>query len=142
MTPCSKTDDPLAGKSGSACATRKRGLGCEFRGVPNTSDSEVLLNMTKRDVVIRIARQTNLKQRDVMQVVQLTLDTITKELAAGRGIEFRNFGVFEVMVRKPRVGRNPNAPKKTVEIPERVVVKFKPGKIMRHRVVKLDPKRV
>ena len=98
--------------------------------------------MTKRDLVIRIARQTNLKQRDVMEVVQLALDTVTKELAAGRSVEFRNFGVFEIMVRKPRVGRNPNAPRKTVDIPERVVVKFKPGKIMRQRVLKLDPKRV
>jgi nucleoid DNA-binding protein len=96
--------------------------------------------MTKRDVVTHVARQTGLNQRDVMQVVQLTLDTITKELAAGRGVEFRDFGVFEVIVRKPRVGRNPNAPKKTVEIPERVVVKFKPGMIMRRRVLKVDPK--
>jgi nucleoid DNA-binding protein len=91
-------------------------------------------------MVTRIARQTDLNQRDVMQVVQLTLDTITEELSAGRGVEFRDFGVFEVIVRKPRVGRNPNAPKKTVEIPERVVVKFKPGKIMRSRVLKVDPK--
>lgn len=98
--------------------------------------------MTKRDLVVRIARQTGINQQDVMNVVQLSLDTITKELAAGRGVEFRNFGVFEVMVRKPRVGRNPNAPKKTVDIPERVVVKFKPGKIMRQRVLKLDPSRV
>jgi nucleoid DNA-binding protein len=98
--------------------------------------------MTKRDLVVRIARQTNLKQRDVMEVVQLTLDTIVNELAAGRGIEFRNFGVFEVMVRKPRVGRNPNEPKKTVNIPERVVVKFKPGKVMRKLVSKLKPGQV
>ena len=98
--------------------------------------------MTKRDLVVRIARQTNINQQDVMSVVQLSLDTITKELAAGRGVEFRNFGVFEVMVRKPRVGRNPNAPKKMVDIPERVVVKFKPGKVMRQRVLKLDPSRI
>ncbi|NLF18876.1 MAG: integration host factor subunit beta [Lentisphaerae bacterium] len=98
--------------------------------------------MTKRDLVVRIARQTGINQQDVMNVVQLSLDTITKELAAGRGVEFRNFGVFEVMVRKPRVGRNPNAPKKTVDIPERVVVKFKPGKVMRQRVLKLDPSRI
>ena len=95
--------------------------------------------MTKRDLVVRIARQTDLKQRDVMEVIQLALDTITNELSAGRGIEFRNFGVFEVMTRKPRVGRNPNAPTHTVEIPERVVVKFKPGKVMRERVLKLAP---
>lgn len=98
--------------------------------------------MTKRDLVVRIARQTGLNQRDVMQVLQLALDTITNELAAGRGIEFRNFGVFELKVRKPRIGRNPNAPKKTVEIPERVVVKFKPGKIMAERVLKLDPQHI
>lgn len=95
--------------------------------------------MTKRDLVVRIARQTGLKQQDVMKVLQIALDTLTNELAAGRGIEFRNFGVFELKVRKPRIGRNPNAPTNTVQIPERVVVKFKPGKIMRQRVLKLDP---
>jgi len=96
--------------------------------------------MTKRDLVVRIARRMDLKQHDVMEVLQLTLDTITNELAAGRGIEFRNFGVFEVMTRKPRVGRNPNAPRRTVAIPARVVVKFKPGKVMRERVLKLPAK--
>ena len=97
--------------------------------------------MTKRDLVMRIAHQTNLKQRDVMNVVQKTLDIVTTELAAGRGIEFRNFGVFEVTTRKARVGRNPNAPQRTVKIPERKVVKFKPGKIMREKVLKLSTKR-
>jgi len=93
--------------------------------------------MTKRDLVVRIARQTNLRQRDVMDVVQKALDTITSELAASRGIEFRNFGVFEITTRKARIGRNPNAPERTVRIPERKVVKFKPGKIMREKVLKL-----
>jgi nucleoid DNA-binding protein len=96
--------------------------------------------MTKRDLVVRISRKTGLKQEDVMDVIQQALDTITGELAAGRGIEFRNFGVFELKVRKPRIGRNPNAPKNTVKIPERVVVKFKPGKIMRQQVIKMNPK--
>ena len=49
-----------------------------------------------------------------------------------------NFGVFEVVERKPRVGRNPNSPSKTVQIPERKVVKFKPGKVMRETVLKLS----
>ena len=98
--------------------------------------------MTKRDLVIKIAKTTKLKQSDVMQVVQKTLDIITEELSEGNGIEFRNFGVFEIMVRKPRIGRNPNEPEQTVETPERVVVKFKPGKIMRERVLKLDPDNV
>ena len=98
------------------------------------------MTMTKRDLVIKVARQTNCKQADVMDIIQLALDTITEELAAGRTVEFRNFGVFEVMCRKARVGRNPNAPKDTVPIPERMVVKFKPGKEMKQQVMQLDPK--
>ena len=98
-------------------------------------------SMTKRDLVIKVARQTNCKQADVMDIIQLALDTITEELAAGRNVEFRNFGVFEVMCRKARVGRNPNAPKDTVPIHERMVVKFKPGKEMKQQVMQLDPKK-
>ena len=100
------------------------------------------MTMTKRDLVVRVARQANMKQSDVIDIIQLTLDTITEELAAGNNIEFRNFGVFEVLTRKARVGRNPNSPKQEVKIPERAVVKFKPGKEMRKLVVKLSPKAV
>lgn len=98
--------------------------------------------MTKRDLAVRISRQTGLKQSEIMHVIQLTLDTITTELAGGRGVEFRNFGVFEVIARKPRIGRNPNAPSDTVMIPERVVVKFKPGKIMEAKVGRISAKRI
>ncbi len=98
--------------------------------------------MTKRDLVVRVSKQTNLRQNDVAAVIQLTLDTITEELAGGNTIEFRNFGVFEIMRRKARVGRNPNEPKKSVKIPERAVVKFKPGKEMRKLVLKLDPEKI
>ncbi|MFA4945219.1 MAG: HU family DNA-binding protein [Lentisphaeria bacterium] len=94
--------------------------------------------MTKRDLAIRIAHQTNLNQNDVMNVIQLTLDAIVNEVAAGRNVEFRKFGVFEVVVRKPRIGRNPNSPQDTVAIPERVVVKFKPGKIMEAKVARIS----
>ena len=100
------------------------------------------MTMTKRDLVVRVAHEAGMKQSEVMNIIQLTLDTITEELAAGNNIEFRNFGVFEVLTRKARVGRNPNSPKQEVKIPERAVVKFKPGKEMRKLVVKLSPKAV
>jgi nucleoid DNA-binding protein len=54
-------------------------------------------------------------------------------------VELRNFGVFEVKVRKARIGRNPNQPETDVPIPRRAVVKFKPGKEMREAVLKLSP---
>jgi nucleoid DNA-binding protein len=97
------------------------------------------MTLTKRDLVVRISSETNMVQQHVFDVVQRTLDHIAKALAQGDKVELRNFGVFEVKVRKARVGRNPKAPKADVPIPERSVVKFKAGKEMRAEVLKLSP---
>ncbi len=95
--------------------------------------------MTKRDLVVRISNETGLIQQDVLAVVQRTLDYISEAVARGETVELRNFGVFEVKVRKARVGRNPNKPEKDVRIPPRAVVKFKPGKEMKEAVIRLTP---
>lgn len=95
--------------------------------------------MTKRDLVIRISEETGLVQQQVLEVVQKTLDYISDAVSAGKKVELRNFGVFEVKVRKARIGRNPNAPETDVRIPPRAVVKFKPGKEMREAVLRLTP---
>lgn len=96
--------------------------------------------MTKRDLVVKIAKETGFIQSDLAEVIQLTLDNIAAELMAGRSIELRNFGVFEIKVRKSRKGRNPNKPSNEVIIPERAVVKFRAGKELKEAVEKLDPK--
>ena len=87
--------------------------------------------MTKRELVVRISRETGLIQEDVYAVIQKTLDYISEALAGGDHIELRDFGVFDVCVRKSRIGRNPKQPQNTVRIPERKVVKFKAGKKMK-----------
>src|SRR6267142_7288847 len=97
------------------------------------------MTMTKRDLVIRISNETGLVQQQVLDVVQKTLDYIAEAAAKGEKVELRNFGVFEVKIRKARIGRNPNAPETDVPIPRRAVVKFKPGKEMRESVLKLTP---
>lgn len=96
-------------------------------------------SMTKRDLVVQISEQTGLKQQQVHEIVQRTLDFIGESLAQRKKVELRNFGVFEVKTRKARVGRNPNAPNRDVPIPPRAIVKFKPGKEMREAVAKLAP---
>ena len=93
--------------------------------------------MTKRDLVSRISNETGMIQTDVQKVVQLTLDYISEAVSRGDKVELRNFGVFEVRKRKPRIGRNPNEPNTNVTIPSRTVVRFKPGKEMREDVMKL-----
>lgn len=91
--------------------------------------------MTKRELVVRISKETNITQEDVYTIIQKTLDYITEALSKGDHVEFREFGVFDVCVRKPRVGRNPHKPEETVQIPRRKVVKFKPGKTMKAMIL-------
>ncbi len=92
-------------------------------------------NLTKRDLVVAISNETGLIQSDVFNVIQKILDHITAAVAQGQNVELRNFGVFEVRLTRPRVGRNPNRPEVDVTIPARATVKFKAGKIMRQRVL-------
>ena len=89
--------------------------------------------MTKKDIVLKIAEETGFKQIDVKKVVQKTLDHITASLTKGETVELRNFGIFKVKSRKPRIGRNPKTGT-AVPIPERKVVSFKAGMVMKKKV--------
>jgi len=92
---------------------------------------------TKRELVVKIAKETGLTQLEVKEVVQRVLDSIVDSLAAGSTIELRNFGIFKPVKRKARVGRNPNNPSVQVRIPAKWIADFKPGKIMKDRVAKI-----
>ena len=95
-------------------------------------------NLTKRDIVLDIYDKTDFPQKDVRATVQLTLDAISAALNEGRNVELRNFGVFEVQVRKSRIGRNPNKPETDVLIPTRAVIKFKAGKELKAQLKQID----
>lgn len=99
-------------------------------------------NLTKRDIVLEIYEELDVAQKDVRKTVQMTLDIIAAALAEGRNVELRNFGVFEVQVRKSRIGRNPNEPEKDVVIPDRAVIKFKSGKELKAKLNQLSLKKL
>ncbi len=89
--------------------------------------------MTKKDIVIKISEEADLKQIDVKKIVQKTLDCIIESLANGVTVELRNFGVFKVKSRKARRGRNPRTGVE-VPVPPKKVAIFKPGLIMKAKV--------
>lgn len=89
--------------------------------------------MTKKDIILRVSDETNLKQIDVKKVVQKTFDYIVDSLTRGEKIELRNFGVFKIKQRKSRTGRNPRTGQ-VVPVPPRKVVVFKPGLEMKQKV--------
>ncbi len=89
--------------------------------------------MTKKDIILKISDETNLKQIDVKKVVQKTFDYIIEALKRGEKIELRNFGVFKIKQRRSRIGRNPRTGE-SVPVPPRKVVVFKPGLEMKQEV--------
>ena len=89
--------------------------------------------MTKKEIVKQISDRANLTQLRTKEIVQWTFDAIIETLETEGRIELRKFGVFEVKVRKARTARNPKT-NEEVEVAEKRVVTFQPGKVMEERV--------
>lgn len=88
--------------------------------------------LTRRELAVSIHKRLQEQHPEyrcsaalVLDVVQLMIDEMADAIVKNRHIEFRDFGVFEVLTRKQRLGRNPNEPGQTVIIPARKTVKFK-----------------
>lgn len=71
------------------------------------ADNEQPTILTKRDLVTRVSEETGLVRTKVFVVVQKALEHIAKSLGKGGKVELRNFGIFDVKIRKARAGRNP-----------------------------------
>ncbi len=93
-----------------------------------------MTTVTKKRLIQKISQKTGLHPNEVRNVVQQFLDDITDTLASGDRLEFRDFGVFEIVTRKQKIGRNPKNAHVPIVIPERKAVKFTPGKKMKELV--------
>ena len=89
-----------------------------------------MASITKRELVQRISETMDCRQFVVRDVVQAFLDEMVKELSRGNRLEFREFGIFQPIVRGPRQARNPRTGV-TVSVPSRAAIHFKPGRLMR-----------
>jgi len=85
---------------------------------------------TKKDLIDRIAEQTDQKRTAVKKTVQCFLDNVISELEKGNRLEFRDFGVFEIRERAPRIAQNPKTLER-VPVPAKKTVKFKVGRLMK-----------
>ena len=92
---------------------------------------------TKKDLIDRIADQTNQKRTAVKKTVQAFLEQVIRELGEGNRLEFRDFGVFEIRERAPRMAQNPKTLER-VPVPAKKTVKFKVGRLMKHEGGDID----
>lgn len=88
---------------------------------------------TKKELIDRIADETQLRRSEVKKAVQSFLDHVIDELGKGNRLEFRDFGVFEIKSRAPRTAQNPKTLER-VDVPAKKTVKFKVGRLMKQRL--------
>ena len=92
------------------------------------------MNINKKDLIELISKNQNqLPQRDIDLAIKTIINSMLESLASGKRIEIRGFGSFALRYRKSRIGRNPKSGE-TVEIAERYVPHFKPGKKLKQKV--------
>jgi integration host factor subunit beta len=93
--------------------------------------------MIRSELLQALAKENpDLRAEEVEQVLDTFFDEIAKRLAEGGRVELRGFGAFSTRERAARKGRNPRTGE-AVDVPEKKVPYFKPGKEMR-RVVNED----
>jgi integration host factor subunit beta len=92
------------------------------------SDKPQKTTATKKQLINAIAKDHNIHPRDALKIIQAFLDKITDSLGKGNRLEFRDFGIFEVVERKQKIGRNPKNAAVSIIIPARMAVKFTAGK--------------
>ncbi|HCH32464.1 MAG TPA: integration host factor subunit beta [Oceanospirillaceae bacterium] len=80
-----------------------------------------------------IDRFQGIPVKNVEQSVKAIIEHMADALAAGDRIEIRGFGSFCLHYRAPRTGRNPKTGD-SVELAEKYVPHFKPGKELRDQV--------
>lgn len=87
--------------------------------------------LTKRHLARIVNRKCGIRQPEALKAVNAVFDAISDALVAGGHCEFRDFGVFETILRKPRVGRNPRFPDREYSVPARRAIRFKAGRALR-----------
>ena len=94
------------------------------------------MTMTRRDLAQELQIRTGRSRAagEMLEYVQAMIDCLADALADGRHIEFRDFGVFSIVERKARMGRNPRRPGDLFAIPSRRVIKFKAARKLLERI--------
>lgn len=89
--------------------------------------------MTKAEIVRRLIEKTGLPRKEAVDSVEIFLEAIKAGLKSGEKVSLVGFGTFLVKEKNSRNGRNPRTGE-MIQIPEKKVAIFKPGKAFRDAV--------
>ena len=97
-----------------------------------------MATVTKKDLVAAVSAKSGINQTVAADVINQLVDVIVEKLSDGEEVTLRRFGTFVIKVAKAKKGRNPNKPEHQVIIPERCVIRFRPGKELKASMNTLD----
>lgn len=84
--------------------------------------------MNKAELTEKLAEKSGLAKKQVEDLLDAMLATITETLKAGGEVTLTGFGQFVTRNRSARMGVNPQKPGEKMQIPAVTVAKFKAGK--------------
>lgn len=89
--------------------------------------------LNKADLVARVALECDIPEGEAARAVDAAIAAIRRSLECGEAVRISGFGKFEVRVRPARPARNPRTGE-MVQVPERRIVRFRPGRGLRETV--------
>lgn len=89
--------------------------------------------MNRKELVRAVSKKLDYTQKDILEVLDVTFDTIAEVLKSGDEVNYTNFGRFTRKEAKARQRVNPQT-KELVDCPAHHVVKFKPSAVLRELV--------
>jgi DNA-binding protein HU-beta len=82
--------------------------------------------MNKAAFAKRVSEQLNVSEKEASVVIDAVLGTIIQAVTEGESVVVTGFGTFLPKVQGPRLAHNPQTGGK-IEVPEKIVVRFRPG---------------
>ena len=90
--------------------------------------------MVRSELLQKLCNQhPNILRVDMEKILEIIFREITLALCEGKNIEIRGFGMYKIVKRKARIGRNPKN-SELVKIPEKKAIKWKMGKSFFNRL--------
>jgi len=89
--------------------------------------------LTKTQLVERLIKDSGLKRKEVLYIIDNFIDKIKESILKGEKVEIRGFGTFYQSEKKARKVFSPIAGK-DIEVPPKAMLAFKPSKVTEKKI--------
>lgn len=89
--------------------------------------------MNRQELINKVSGKADISKTAANKAIEAMLEGIKEALEKGESLQLTGYGTFKTKVRAARTGVNPQSGKK-IQIPEKKVPAFVPGKLLREAV--------